>query len=295
VGPILLIGAGVVLLLNTMGILDWSIWWSIVQLWPLLLIAIGVDLLIGRRSIWGSLLALLLVVAVLGGGFWLVYSGALTAQQLPTQDISQELAGASEGQVILDPGVGNIRIGPLDDPDNLVEAALRRTGSEEFASDFRMDGDRAVFTLRTEGVVWSPTSGAMATGPTWDVRINPDLPIGLDLNLGAGTCDLDLTGMAVSSVNVDLGVGRCEITFPAQGRVEGTLSGAIGETVIVVPAGVEARIEASSGIAARQIPSGFEQKGDVYVTPGYQGADNALELVVDQAIGSLRVQRASGF
>jgi hypothetical protein len=135
----------------------------------------------------------------------------------------------------------------------------------------------------------------MGVGPTWDVRVSPDLPIDLELNLGAGTCNLDLTSTAVRSVNVDMGVGRCEVAFPAQGRVEGTLSGAIGETVIVIPAGVEARIEASSGIAARQMPTGFEQQDDIYVTPGYQGADNVLDLVVDQAIGSIRVQRASGF
>ena len=41
VGPAILIGLGVVFLLNNLGMLDWGIWNILLRLWPLLLIAIG--------------------------------------------------------------------------------------------------------------------------------------------------------------------------------------------------------------------------------------------------------------
>ena len=40
-GPMLLIFAGCILLLNVLGIVDWSIWWTILQLWPVFLVAAG--------------------------------------------------------------------------------------------------------------------------------------------------------------------------------------------------------------------------------------------------------------
>jgi len=41
------------------------------RLWPVLLIAIGLDILFGRRSAIGSLIALVLVIAVIAGAVWL--------------------------------------------------------------------------------------------------------------------------------------------------------------------------------------------------------------------------------
>jgi hypothetical protein len=47
---VILIGLGVVFLLNNPGILNWSVWDVIFRLWPVLLIAAGLDILIGRRA-----------------------------------------------------------------------------------------------------------------------------------------------------------------------------------------------------------------------------------------------------
>ncbi len=46
-GPLLVMGAGAILLLSTLGLLDISVWQL---LWPLALIGIGVWVLIGRVS-----------------------------------------------------------------------------------------------------------------------------------------------------------------------------------------------------------------------------------------------------
>ena len=45
---ILFILVGVLLLLNNIGQLSWDVWVDIANLWPLILIAIGVSLLINR-------------------------------------------------------------------------------------------------------------------------------------------------------------------------------------------------------------------------------------------------------
>ena len=44
--PVLLIGAGVLLLLNTMNVIDWNVWGNIWRLWPLALVAVGLELLV---------------------------------------------------------------------------------------------------------------------------------------------------------------------------------------------------------------------------------------------------------
>lgn len=44
IGPILLIGAGLLFLLSNFGVIDANIWRSLLNLWPLLLIAAGLDI-----------------------------------------------------------------------------------------------------------------------------------------------------------------------------------------------------------------------------------------------------------
>lgn len=66
--PLLLIAAGVILLLNKLEHLPWTVWDLLGKLWPILLIALGLDILFGRSALrWalGIALAVLVAVAVL--------------------------------------------------------------------------------------------------------------------------------------------------------------------------------------------------------------------------------------
>jgi hypothetical protein len=41
--PLLVLGGGIVLLLNTLDVVSWAVWEEIARFWPVLLIAIGVS------------------------------------------------------------------------------------------------------------------------------------------------------------------------------------------------------------------------------------------------------------
>jgi len=43
--PVVFIAAGVVLLLNTLQVLDWGVWQDIAKLWPIAVILFGLNLL----------------------------------------------------------------------------------------------------------------------------------------------------------------------------------------------------------------------------------------------------------
>ncbi len=44
--PLLFIVAGVVLLLNTLELVDWAVWPQLARLWPILVIGFGANLLL---------------------------------------------------------------------------------------------------------------------------------------------------------------------------------------------------------------------------------------------------------
>ncbi len=290
VGPVILIGLGIILLLNNLGILEWSVWEVILRLWPVLLIAWGLDLIIGRRSIWGSLLALVLIVALLAGALWLFGSGIGTGRVVDAEEIRQALDGATQAEIVIAPAIGTLHVEALPESANLVEGAIHLGNGERATPEFAAKGETATFTLRSEGVAFGPFVGSWDDQRGWDLGLNPDVSLQLEISLGVGKSDVDLTGLTVSDLEVTMGVGQTTVTLPDEGRFRAEIDGAIGQTIVVIPAGLAARIHVDTGLAGRQLPDGYQRHGDVYTSPGYESADNRVDLEVSQAIGNIAIR-----
>jgi hypothetical protein len=289
-GPVLLIGAGVVLLLNTLGILDWSVWWQILRLWPVLLIAAGLDLLIGRRSIWGALLVALLVVGVVAGALWL--SGTeLGTSGLTTEQIRQPLGDATMAEVTLEPAIGVLQLEALPESANLVEGEVRLVKGEIVKYMYiPPQAGKVVYTAGIDGMNWGTFPGFWDDRRLWDLGLSPSPALQLKIELGAGRALLDLTGLNLSVLEADMGLGQTVITLPAEGRFQVKIDGAIGETTLVVPEGMAVRLRADTGLAVRDLPEGYGEQDGVYLSPGYETAENRADLEVNQAIGLLRIR-----
>jgi len=294
IGPVTLVGAGIVLLLNNLGVLEWSVWGTILRMWPVLLIAAGLDILIGRRSFLGSLVILALILGILAGGVCLFETRAGSGQALASEEILQALDDATQAEVIVAPSVGKLHVEALSGSTSLIEGTVRPFRGERIERDFHVAGERATFSLRSQGTVGVLIPDVSGEQPTWDLRLDPDVPLSLDVSLGVGASDIDLTGMTVSDLSVDVAIGRSKVTLPSEGRFRAKINGAIGETVVIIPADMEARIDVGGGITGKRMPADFHREGDAYVSSGYRGADDAIDLEVSQAIGSIEIRRSRG-
>jgi len=292
VGPVILIGLGIIWLLNNLGILEWSVWEAILRLWPVLLVAAGLDLLIGRRSIWGSLLSLVLILAILAGVLWLFWADIGARWESTGEKVRQALDGATQAEVVIAPAVGTLHIEALPESASLVEGLIHLGSGERATPEFALEGETATFTLRSEGVAFGPFAGRWGDEWAWDLGLNPDVPLQLEISLGAGRSDVDLTGLMVSDLEASMGVGHTTVTLPDEGRFQTEIEGAIGQTVIVIPAGLAARVHVDTGLAGRQLPDEYERHGDIYTSPGYESAESRVDLKVSQAIGNITIRHA---
>lgn len=291
VGPVILIGLGIILLLNSLGILEWNVWEVIFRLWPVLLIAWGLDLLIGGRSVWGSLLALVVIVAVLAGALWLFRTGIVAGRGVAGEEVRQALGGATWAEVIIAPAVGTLHVEALPESANLIEGVIHPGRGERVRRDFAVKGGAATFTLRSEGTAFGPFIGGWGDEWAWDLGLNPQVPLELRINLGAGQSDIDLTGLRVRYLKVSMGVGQTTVVLPDEGRFEARIEGAVGQTVVVIPEGLAARVRVDTGLAGSQLPDGYQRRDGVYTSPGYESAENRVDLEVNQAIGHVKIGR----
>lgn len=290
VGPLILIGLGVVLLLNNLGLLDWSVWEAILRLWPVLLVAAGLDLILGRRSAWGSLLALVLTLVALGLALWLSQTGAEVGPAARTEVIAQARGDESRAEVTINPGVGSLHIEASVDSDNLVEARLRLGRNEEFVEEFSTEGEAAVYTLRSRRTSFGPFSVGSVGRRRWDVELGREVPLHVRADLGVGEAKVDLTELALQSLQLDIGIGQAFIELPEAGSYNVKTDCAIGQTVVVIPESLAVRARLDTGIAARQVPAGYDCDENVCTSPGYEVDSARVELDLSQAIGSLIIR-----
>jgi hypothetical protein len=291
VGPVALIAAGVVLLLNNLGILDWNVWGALLRLWPVLLIAIGLDLMVGRRSALLSLLLGLLMVAALAAGVW--YLGVRPGAAAQTETVAYALDGATRANVDLSINAGELRLGAMAEPDGLIAGTVPLAPGERLERGHAVQGGEAHLRLHAAGT--PPVSfGQSAPGAPWDLRLSRELPIELRVAAGAGRTVIDLSRLQVTGLDLSAGVGAVELTLPERGRLSATISAGVGETVVRIPAGMAARIHISGGLGATDVDPRFVRDGEHYTTAGYATATDRVELEISSGVGRVAVESLLG-
>jgi hypothetical protein len=289
IGPLLLIGIGALFLMNNLGMLTWSVWDVIFRLWPVLLIAAGLDLVIGRSSVWGSLIAVIVLVGVVALGVSYVQGGTAAAGR-SQESLSYPIRDAKRAEVHLSPVVGVLHLTGSPSTTELLTGSAWTGGGMRVAKNFAAQAEDTTLDLRAEGAgVLFPILGPPGQ-PTWDIALTSSVPVSLSVDLAVGQSVIDLRETNVYSLTVNQGLGQAIVYLPKNGVVRASVSTAIGETVIVIPPGVAARIHASTAIAARNIPGAFTRDGDTYTSPGYAEASDRVDLELGLPIGNLIVR-----
>ncbi|NIM95521.1 MAG: hypothetical protein GTO18_17625 [Anaerolineales bacterium] len=293
-GPIILIGVGIILLLNMTGVLAIDLWDLFISAWPIILIAFGIDLLIPRRTVAGTIISLILIVGVLVGGVWLVETqgGTGTADQVET--VTYPLDSTERATMTFSPAVGGVRVSLLEDSQNLLEGQVGLHRGQEVEVETEELGESAAITVTSSGQwFWMPGTlnleGEGVDEGEWLMLVSPEIPVRLVVDMGAGDIRLDLRGLQLKELKSTMGVGRMQIRLPSEGDFRAVIDGAVGMTEVIVPEGLPVRIQVDTGIATISI-QGFQKVGDTYLSSEALTSDEVVELDLSQAIGAIIVR-----
>jgi len=125
-----------------------------------------------------------------------------------------------------------------------------------------------------------------------NIKLN-DKPVWtLDLGLGAGEGDFDLSRYAVKSLKVQAGAADIDIKLGDRtDLITVDLQAGVASMVVRVPQGVGCRVEKQGGLNVNQL-DGFDEISDrVMQTPGYEGAKKKINIVFNGGISRFKVER----
>jgi hypothetical protein len=322
VGTSITIGIGAVLLANNLNILHWDSWISAAKLWPIIIIAIGLEIFIGRKQIFLSALGVAITLSLFALGIW--YSGGqIGTRKLESQpprnaenffkkSIAYPLEDAESAQVEIDSSIGEVLIEALSDSENFIEGDLYSVEEEKIRQNYDIKDDKILYSLSSE---WdtnvSPSfSNFDKEHLSWELYLTDEIPLDLSVFLGIGESELDLSDLQIDELYLSVGIGETQltlpdgqyqaqieggigqsvITLPNEGQIKLNVEGGIGEVVIYIPEDMVAKIYVDRGISGLSIPEDYIRQEDIYVSPNYREGKNYLELYVDQGIGNISIR-----
>lgn len=254
--PLIVIGLGVIFLLN--NLLGWSIW----KLWPVLLILLGSSILVGGRGSPGTKI-----------------------------EIEQSLEGAAAADVTISPGVSELHVGPLAEPNQLIEGTISVGRAQSVTPEFRLKGDTAHYRLKSRGHFAFPFWGGWQRDYTWDLQLNQHVPTRLTIDAGVGQSTLDLSELSLTYLKIDAGVGQTNLTLPRWGQLEVVIQAGVGEVSVGIPWEMAACIQTSTGLGSTRIKGNYQRRGGAHVSPDYDTAENRVDLKIGGGVGAINVRQ----
>ncbi len=295
VWPFAVIGLGAVTLLQTLGWLPASLWAALAQLWPVLLILVGLHLLVGRHWAFGP-------VVVVGAGVVLVAGSltwaALRASQLPpgdAQSVTQSPEGAEWLSLTLNVPTAELHVSALGRPGGLLEAVVQNGPGETVRQTYAVSGGEGRLVLeQSVDPLLAPflarrvaERGGVAR---WDVRLAPRLPLALAVNAEAGPLTLDLAGLQLTGLDLTSGLGQTVVSLPAGPAAHVRVSTGLGPATLNLPAGMPVRLTVRSGLAQVSLPPGLALAGGAYTTPGFDASKPFLDLALSAGLGGVTLR-----
>ena len=283
VWSVLLAGLGVIFLLSNFGYIQVSVWTVALRLWPVLLIALGLDLLIGRRRTWVSWVAGIVVgLALVAGIYWFAssYSGGQPAN---VETFVQPLGNATSADGSITLTAGDLTVAGGTSSTNVLEAKLglrsnqnvnQSSSVKDAVNNFSIN-DSSNFTVYPFDL----------SNYKWDVKINKTIPTSLIIDMSAGQMELDFSTLNLTSFTVKIAAGTINLMLPDSGAYNGLIDGAATTMNIKIPAGGKLCLHSDTAVTIFTIPSGFNRTVDC-------GKAGVPSLEINNAVGIVTVTYA---
>jgi hypothetical protein len=263
-------------------------------MWPVLVVAIGLDLILGRRSgIWQAITIVILIL-LFAGAFWLFgVSGDAWAGEQIGMLVARELGEADHAEVQIQMNVGSMRLDSLGKSSGmLIEGRVEASEFENIKEQFDISGNSIEYSLTSSGQQYHPGwlfSGDVDQEKSWDLLLNPDVEMDLQVDTGVGKTQLNLSELTLSHLDVDSGVGEITIYLPEEGEFDASLNAGVGKIEVFIPQDASVRIKVEKGLGSISFDGDIEYRKGYYYTKSYDSEGESFDLYLDSGVGNLRI------
>ena len=290
--PAILILTGVLALVAETGAISGGRLLRLADLWPLILIVIGLELL-NRRVLQGQrrdlATALIVLVALVGAVAYVAVRGPVS-DATQTIDASDAVGSLNQANLNVDSGVATMTVeGSNSLGLDLYRAHIEYSGTKPAISLDRSTGNLRIF--KNDDFAFFASRRFVL-----DLQLNSAVSWNLSTNAGSSNDSLNLSAVKVGSITLNAGASRTDITL---GRPTGIVRISVDGGAITLrlhrPIGSEAFVHVSGG-AVNLDADGRQLHGvgdESWQTAGYGGAADAYQVEISGGASTVIVDTAA--
>lgn len=296
---LIVIFAGIILLLSNLSIISFN-WSAVLYFWPALVILAGVNILLPKK-IEGQVISIMATVVVL---MLFVYQGLVKPNNawrigenqintifkeevtLLSRDYNPDLEHAEltikGGAVkyILEKGESKliaIEAASTHSGFSLLSQEEGRNVNLNFKQNDTKQGRRKEYNEGSKALI------LLNNSPVWSI----------DLNVGAGVVDFDLSTFKVKNFDIKGGVSSIALKMgmPAGELSKINFKGGVSSLSIKIPKDAACIIHSKSGMSSLSFPGFKKQEDGSYQTENYQEATQKYELNLRNGLSSIEIIR----
>ncbi|HWQ45708.1 MAG TPA: DUF5668 domain-containing protein [Longilinea sp.] len=295
VGAVLVIGLGVIFLLSNFNYLNVSPWDVVLRLWPIILVAIGLDLIIGHRSPWTPWVGIILGLVLTGGILWLALSAPGVAQNLTPATITVPNDGADMIEGNIDLAAGQIEITSSTETDTVLTGDIYIPESSDGIDeetigrylDYEIQNGTLSYSLNSPDYSSLVPFSSSFSQVQWSLGLTSEIPSEISIDMGAGDIDLDASDFTDAQFDIEMGAGIVHVILPNTGGVTLNIDMAVGNIVLLIPEDAAVRINLDTAVTVVNLPLDYERNEDIVTSPNQ---DNPIQINLGNAVGIVSIR-----
>lgn len=251
---ILLILIGVFLTLRIMGMLTFTVG----KYWPVFLILMGIALMMRLR-----------LIATIFFLLFIIFSGLFVMQDIGYDGDKRNVDG------MIDVGVNKVDLnvefgaGDLDIKSGSNGIVYNITTSDNFGPeiDWSVADDKGQLSMKRQGrsTFWKSVKD------DWNIELDPSAVYTFDLDYGATDAKIDMRGLKVASVGMEIGATSTELIFEKY-PTRFDLSTGASSIEMKFPQGYDVKVKVEGGAMSTDL-KGFTKRDGAYYSTGFVGDD----------------------
>jgi len=318
---------GLIFLANTLGILEWSVWYNVIKLWPLLLVSAGLSIIFKERglSFLGPFIIFLAIIVGVGTS----YSGIDFIRETPpeTKTLSREIIIEVKEPTVEDtlPDIetpitseSTSTTEPVIEPETPTEI-MTVPGIKKAFINLKFDMGTLVLSESTDQlyeciskysykefepfekyshsgedtyitIYHSPISGKIISKDiknNWQLKLNKEILYDLQVSTGALNAECDLSEFKIDQLLIKSGASNINLVLPEYDS-KIMIDAGISNIELSIPNNVGAMVMIDSGIAIRNLDN-FTRENNNYISNNYNEAKFKTDIRIDCGISHIMI------
>jgi len=318
---------GLILLANTLGMLDWSVWHNVVKLWPILLVSAGLSMIFRERGL--SFLGPLLIFLAIIVGVWTSYSDfglipevipqekVLSREIIPetvqplTKDISSEIEMPTTSEST-----------STNEQETERETPLKKTIAPETTKAFiDIKFDLGTLTINNStsqlyeciakyrhkefepfekysvsngdiyiNISHAPISRSFFSSNVnnkWLLKLNKNIIYNLQISSGAINMDCDLSGLMIDKLFIESGASNLHLILPSF-NTKVMVDTGVSNIDIDIPGNVGTMVTMDTGIAMKDLDD-FIRDNNIYNSKNYNDTEYKANIELDCGVSNINI------